>query len=59
MIFDISDINSIKEVNRIKGSFQNYYENRMLFSENLGIVTGYNDEVVEEFIESKDCELVF
>ena len=59
MIFDISDINSIKEVNRIKGSFQNYYENRMLFSENLGIVTEYNEEVIEEFIESKDCELVF
>ena len=59
VIFDISDINSIKEVNRIKGSFQNYYENRMLFSENLGIVTGYNEEVIEEFIESKDCELVF
>ena len=31
----------------------------MLFSENLGIVTGYNEEVIEEFIESKDCELVF
>ena len=59
VIFDISDVNSIKEVNRIKGSFQNYYENRMLFSENLGIVTGYNEEVIEEFIESKDCELVF
>ena len=59
VIFDISNINEIKEVNRVEGSFQNYYENRLLFSETLGIVIGYEEEVIEEFEENKDCELVF
>ena len=59
VIFDISDINNINEVNRVEGSFLNYYENRLLYSETLGIITGYDDEVIEEIEENKDCELVF
>ncbi|MAS39028.1 MAG: hypothetical protein CMB84_03415 [Flammeovirgaceae bacterium] len=59
VILDISNVNEIKEVNRVEGSFQNYYENRFLFSETLGIVTGYEEQVIEEFEENKDCELVY
>lgn len=59
VIFDISNISEIKEVNRVEGSFQNYYENRLLYSETLGIITGYEKEVIEEFEENKDCELAY
>jgi len=58
IVFDISDINTIKEVNRIEGSFENYYSNQGLFNDQ-GIVIGFDEEVVEEYIENYDCDNAF
>ena len=55
VVFDISDINSIKEVNRVEGSFENYYSNQQLLNDN-GIIIGYNEEVIEEYIENYNCD---
>ena len=55
VVFDISDINSIKEVNRIEGTFENYYSNQGLFNDN-GIIIGFDEEVIEEYIENYDCD---
>ena len=57
VIFDISNINSIREVNRVEGTFENYYMNQGLYSEELGIVVGFEEIVHEEIIENHDCNL--
>ena len=59
VVFDISNLTSISEVNRVEGIFENYYINQGLYSEELGIVVGFDEEVVEEFIESYNCELAY
>ena len=57
VVFDISNINSIIEINRIEGTFENYYIDQGLYSEELGIIVGFEEEVIEEYIENYDCEL--
>ena len=59
VVFDVSNLTSISEVNRVEGVFENYYINQGLYSEELGIVVGFDEEVVEEFIESYNCELAY
>ena len=59
VVFDVSNLTSISEVNRVEGVFENYYINQGLYSEELGIVVGFDEEVVEEFIENYDCELAY
>ena len=59
MVFDISNISSIIEVNRIEGTFENYYRDQGLYSEELGIIVDFKEEVIEEYIENYDCELAF
>ena len=58
VVFDISDINSIKEVKRAEGTFENYYSNQGLFNEQ-GIVIDFDEEVIEEYIENHDCDNAF
>ena len=52
VIFDISNINAVNEVNRIEGSFENYYIDQGLYSEDSGIIIGYDEEIIEENIEN-------
>ena len=59
VVFDVSNLTSISEVNRVEGVFENYYINQGLYSEELGIVVGFDEEVVEELIENYDCELAY
>ena len=59
VVFDVSNLTSISEVNRVVGVFENYYINQGLYSEVLGIVVGFDEEVVEEFIENNNCELAY
>ena len=59
VIFDISKIDSVKEVNRVKEAFKNYYLNQGLYSEENGIVVGYDEEVVEEYIENHNCGFIW
>ena len=59
VVFDISDINSITEVNRLENNFENYYINQGLYDDDLGVIVGYNEEVKEEFIENHDCGLAY
>ncbi|MEC7877469.1 MAG: hypothetical protein VX499_00745 [Bacteroidota bacterium] len=59
VVFDISNISSIIEVNRIEGTFENYYRDQGLYSEELGIIVDFKEEVIEEYIENYDCELAF
>ncbi len=59
VVFDISNINSIKEVNRLENNFENYYLNQGLYHVDQGIITGYNEEIKEEFIENHNCDLAF
>ncbi len=59
VVFDISNINSIKEVNRLENNFENYYLNQGLYDVDQGIITGYNEEIKEEFIENHNCDLAF
>jgi len=59
VVFDISDINSVKEVNRLENNFENYYMSQGLYVEELGVVIGYEEEIVEEFIEDHDCNSAF
>jgi hypothetical protein len=59
VIFDISNINSINEVNRIEGSFENYYIDQGLYSDESGIIVGYDEEIIEENIENHDCSYAF
>ena len=54
-----SQKNSIKEVNRVKEAFKNYYLNQGLYSEENGIVVGYDEEVVEEYIENHNCGFIW
>ncbi|MDG2342783.1 MAG: hypothetical protein ACJZ0Y_05775 [Cytophagales bacterium] len=58
VVFDISDVNAIKEINRIEGSFENYYSDQGLFNDQ-GIVIGFDEEVIEEYIENHDCDNTF
>ena len=51
-------INSIKEVKRVEGTFENYYSNQGLFIEQ-GIVIDFDEEVIEEYIENHDCDNAF
>ena len=57
--FDISDINSISEVNRLKNNFDNYYLNQGLYNEDQGVIVGYKEELKEEYIENHDCGLAY
>ena len=57
--FIISKIDSVKEVNRVKEAFKNYYLNQGLYSEENGIVVGYDEEVVEEYIENHNCGFIW
>ena len=59
VIFDISKIDSVKEVNRVKEAFKNYYLDLGLYSEENGIVVGYDEEVVEEYIENHNCGFIW
>ena len=59
VVFDISNINSIVEVNRLENNFENYYINQGLYDDTQGVIVGYNEEVKEEFIESHDCGLAY
>ena len=59
VVFDISNIISIKEVNRLENNFENYYLNQGLYDVDQGIITGYNEEIKEEFIENHNCDLAF
>ena len=58
VVFDISDVNAINEINRIEGSFENYYSDQGLFNDQ-GIVIGFDEEVIEEYIENHDCDNTF
>tara|TARA_Y100000813_G_scaffold136687_1_gene98946 strand:- start:692 stop:1108 length:417 start_codon:yes stop_codon:yes gene_type:complete len=59
VVFDISNINSIVEVNRLENNFENYYINQGLYDDTQGVIVGYNEEVKEEFIENHDCGLAY
>ena len=59
VIFDISKIDSVKEVNRVKEAFKNYYLNQGLYSEENGITIGYEEEIVEEYIENHNCGFIW
>ena len=59
VVFDISNINSIVEVNRLENNFENYYINQGLYDDIQGVIVGYNEEVKEEFIENHDCGLAY
>ena len=59
VVFDISDINSITEVNRLKNNFDNYYLNQGLYNEDQGVIVGYKEELKEEYIENHDCGLAY
>ena len=59
VIFDISNINSIVEVNRLENNFENYYINQGLYDDTQGVIVGYNEEVKEEFIENHNCGLAY
>ena len=59
VVFDISNINSIKEVSRLENNFENYYTNQGLYNDQQGIIIGYNEEIIEEYVENNDCELAF
>ena len=59
VVFDISNINSIVEVNRLENNFENYYINQGLYDDTQGVIVGYNEEVKEEFIENHNCGLAY
>ena len=59
VVFDISNINSIVEVNRLENNFENYYINQGLYDDTQGVIVGFNEEVKEEFIENHDCGLAY
>ena len=59
VVFDISSINSIVEVNRLENNFENYYINQGLYDDTQGVIVGYNEEVKEEFIENHNCGLAY
>ena len=59
VVFDISDINSITEVNRLKNNFDNYYLNQGLYNEDQGVIVGYIEELREEIIDNHDCGLAY
>ena len=59
VVFDISNINSIVEVNRLENNFENYYINQGLYDDTQGVIVGYNEEVKEEFIEKHNCGLAY
>tara|TARA_B100001996_G_scaffold375007_1_gene354382 strand:- start:125 stop:541 length:417 start_codon:yes stop_codon:yes gene_type:complete len=59
VIFDISKIDSVQEINRVKDAFKNYYLNQGLYSEENGIIVGYEEEVVEEYIENHNCGFIW
>lgn len=59
VVFDISDKNNIKEVNRLLNNFENYYINNGLYDLQKGIIVGYEDEIREEKIENHDCNLAY
>ena len=54
LVFDISDLNNITEVNRIESVFENYYAWNGLFTESLGVITSWTEQVVETTYDS-DC----
>lgn len=55
IVFDISDINSIREVNRVGGVFENYYSAFGFFDASAGILVEYEERLVEEFVNT-DCD---
>ena len=59
VVFDISNINSITEVNRLKNNFDNYYLGQGLYDEDQGVIVGYKEELKEEYIENHDCGLAY
>lgn len=52
VVFDISDINNIREVNRVGGVFENYYNTFGYFNANEGVLIEYEERLVEEFVET-------
>lgn len=54
LVFDISDINEIREVNRVGGVFENYYNTFGYLDTSAGILVEYEERLVEEFVET-DC----
>ncbi len=54
LVFDVSDINNITEVNRVGGVFENYYNTFGYVDATAGILVEYEERLVEEFVET-DC----
>ena len=55
LVFDISDIENIKEVKRVEGAFQDFANLPFYFDLSNGVITSYEEASVEEIIEA-DCE---
>lgn len=55
LVFDISDIDNIKEVKRVEGAFQGFANLPFYFDLSNGVITSYEEASVEEIIEG-DCE---
>lgn len=54
LVFDVSDINNIVEVNRVGGVFENYYNTFGFVDAAGGVLVEYEERLVEEFVET-DC----
>lgn len=54
LVFDISNLNDIKQVKRVEGVFQNYYSTFGYFDQQGRILVEYKERLVEEFVET-DC----
>ena len=60
VIFDISNIHSISESNRLKGTFEQYYIDQNLYDKSTDkIVIGYDEKIIEENIKNYNCDYAF
>lgn len=55
--FDISNLNEIKEVNRVERLFNNYQSMGYLVGSSLGVLTDWKK--VEQVVETEDCNTIF
>ena len=59
VVFDVSDINNIREVNRVGGVFDNYYNTFGFLDASAGILVEYEERLVEEFVDGHARQSTF